>query len=737
MFNKIKNTDESGANVGRSRWPVLPIAIAAFFAPAAAHAYIDPGTAGMVVGGALGALSSALLAVAFFWRHLLRLLRWSLGMLRRPVVLIPVVVLLLLGGGGLWFWQGGGDRDMQNVMVASQERFERVVLLGIDGMDPDDLRALLERDLLPNFARIAQAGGLRDLDLPMPAVSPVVWSTLATGRNPGGHGIFDFLGRDPARYLPRLAVLRQEGDSYRFPIGATTLWDLSTQHKLPTVVVRWPLTFPPKPVHGRILAGLGVPDLRGGLGRYTVFTDRAPTGDDESRDKVQVVQLEDRTFTGKLTGPSTRTLHGLKPLTVEVQGQLDAAAPLLKLRIGKQQLVLNQGVWSDWVDLRFNSGLFASHRGMVKFLLNSAREPFELYATAVEMHPKAPVVDFTQPPGYSRELAQAIGLYHTLGMPEDTKAYGEGHLSGEAFFQMCDAVEKERRAMMLHELGRFERGLLAVVFDTSDRLQHMTPHEGDVAATAIGRYLIDFDGFLGTVLDKLPPQTPLIIFSDHGFSDFRRAVDLNRWLVDNGYMQIDREAYAARDAGDSGELYKYVQWDQTQAYAVGFSSIYVNLAGREGHGNLAEDTRAEVAARIARELTPLVDAARGERAIHAVYERQQIYTGPHAGQAPDLVVGYRPGYRGSWQSAVGGLAEQVLSDNNKTWQRDHIVDASFVQGTLLTNFEIASDRVRALDLAPTVLDLLGLPVPADMEGSSWLQPRDVDIAATPAVHAAP
>ncbi|MBN2359221.1 MAG: alkaline phosphatase family protein [Deltaproteobacteria bacterium] len=737
MYNKIKEVDGVARRAGRARWPALPIAMAALVAPAAAHAYIDPGTAGMVVGGALGALSSALLAVVFLWRHLLRLLRWSMGMLRRPLVLIPVMAALLLGGGGLWFWTRGGEQEMQSVTVASGERFERVVLLGVDGVDPDDLRALLERDLLPNFARIVQAGGLHDLEIPMPAVSPVVWSTLATGRNPGGHGIFDFLGRDPARYLPRLAVLRQEGDSYRFPIGATALWDLTTQHKLPTVVVRWPLTFPPKPVNGRILAGLGVPDLRGGLGRYTVFTDRAPADDDESRDKVQVVQLQERAFTGKLTGPSTRTLHGLKPLTVEVQGQLDAAAPLLKLRVGKQQLVLNQGVWSDWVDLRFSAGLFASHRGMVKFLLNSAREPFELYATAVEMHPEAPVVDFTQPPGYSRELAQAIGLYHTLGMPEDTKAYGEGHLSQQSFFEMCDGVESERRAMMLHELERFERGLLAVVFDTSDRLQHMTPHAGDVAATAIGRYLIDFDGFVGAVLDKLPPRTPLIVFSDHGFSEFRRAVDLNRWLVDHGYLQIDREAYQARAAGDSGELYKYVQWDRTQAYAVGFSSIYVNLAGREGQGSVAEEERVEVAARIARELTPLVDAERGERVIHAVYERQQLYTGPHAEQAPDLVVGYRPGYRGSWQSAVGGLAEQVLSDNNKTWQRDHIVDASFVQGTLLTNFEIAGDRVRAVDLAPTVMELLGLPVPADMEGRSWLRPRDVDIAATPAVHAAP
>jgi predicted AlkP superfamily phosphohydrolase/phosphomutase len=278
----------------------------------------------------------------------------------------------------------------------------------------------------------------------------------------------------------------------------------------------------------------------------------------------------------------------------------------------------------------------------------------------------------------------------------------------------------------MHELARFDKGLLAVVFDTSDRIQHMTPQNDDVASSAIGTYLIEFDRFLGGVLAKLPQNTPLIIFSDHGFARFDYSVDVNRWLIDNGYMTIDEKAYAQRSADDSGELFKYVDWQQTKAYAVGFAGIYLNMQGREGKGIVAAAQRTTLSEEIATKLTALSDTV-GQRAVHHVYRREQLYNGALTTRAPDLVIGFNNGFRGSWQSAVGGLNDEIIAKNDKLWQRDHIIDPSFVEATLITNFEVGTE-VHAYDLAPTVLTLLGVDVPDAIEGRSWFQNSSNEVA---------
>lgn len=697
----------------RSLTPLV-IASAVLFSPAAAQAYIDPGTTGMVVGGCAGVLAWGLLLVTILRKRLLQVLRFS-GRLIAAHSVVSAGALLAVAALGVasWMWFGRGKAIMTEQVVGTA--FERVVLLGVDGVDPDDLHALMEADLIPNFKRVAEAGGFKRLAVVHPAQSPVVWSSLATGQNPGRHGIFDFIGRDPARYLPRLAVLNQDASGYHYPIQATAFWDVTAAAKIPTTIIRWPLTFPPERIQAKVLAGLGVPDLRGGLGRYTLFTDRAPEPGADGADKIEVVTIENGAFQATLTGPKARGLTGAKDLTLPLKVQIGADGQNAVITVGQQNFALAAGEWSDWAELTFSSGLFGKHRGLVKFHLNSARDPFALYATAIEMHPDAPIFDFTHPPEFAKQLRTEIGLYHTLGMPEDTKAFGDGHLSEKAFFEMCRAVEAERRAMFVAELGRFDRGVLAMVFDTSDRIQHMTPHDGAVATTAIGRYLIEFDRFLGTVLEELPPRTPLIIFSDHGFSDFDRAVDLNRWLANEGYLAVDQEAFARRSPGDNGELFKYVQWDRSRAYAVGFAGIFLNLKGREGQGIVAPEEAEALTKEIATKLGALKDED-GRTVVHAVYPSATIYSGDHLSTAPDLVMGYKPGYRGAWQSAIGGLDDVVISDNDKLWQRDHIVDPSFVEASIMTNFEIEVDRPTVLDLAPTVLSLLGVGVPTEMEG---------------------
>jgi len=457
-----------------------------------------------------------------------------------------------------------------------------------------------------------------------------------------------------------------------------------------------------------------VPDVHGGLGRYTTYTDVAPKEGAPGAEKVKVVEVKDSQVKSELDGPASADILGTHELTTPLSVRLSKDGKSAVITVDGKPYTVDEGGWTGFAEVTFEGQLFARFKGLVRFHLRHGRDPFELYATSVELHPDAPLVPFTSPPGYAAELKEKIGPYHTLGMPEDVKALGDGRLSEEGFLSMCSEVERERRAMLMYELGRFQKGVLAFVFDTSDRIQHMTPKPTDLPMSPIGRYYIEFDRFLGTVLEKLPPGTPMMVFSDHGFSTFDRSVDLNRWLVKDGYLVVDEDAFKKRAPGTNGELYKYVDWSKSKAYAVGFAGIYVNVKGREGQGIVPEEQREQVAQEIAAKLKTMKDG--DTDVVHNVFLRDQVYSGPHRGEAPDVVVGLNEGYRGSWQTAVGGLTENVVADNDQAWQRDHIVDASFVPGTLVTNFPVKAKKPNVYDVAPTVLSLLGLPVPREMEG---------------------
>ncbi len=158
------------------------------------------------------------------------------------------------------------------------QAIKKVIILGLDGLDPGIVSRLLEAGQLPNLARLREQGGFARVATTRPAQTPVAWSTFATGTNPGGHGIFDFLRRNPKTYLPDLALNRYEQKNAFLPPKAvnlrrgTPVWDILKGAGLRTTVLRCPCTYPPDSVRGRMLSGMGVPDLRGGLGTATFYT---------------------------------------------------------------------------------------------------------------------------------------------------------------------------------------------------------------------------------------------------------------------------------------------------------------------------------------------------------------------------------------------------------------------------------------------------------------------------------
>ena len=148
--------------------------------------------------------------------------------------------------------------------------------------------------------------------------------------------------------------------------------------------------------------------------------------------------------------------------------------------------------------------------------------------------------------------------------------------------------------------------------------------------------------------------------------------------------------------------------------------IYLNLKGREAQGIVDPSEAEGLKQEIIEKLTGLIDLEKGTVAVREVMPREALYQGPFAFDSPDLVLHLEKDYRISWDSSLGGVPEGLFEDNIKKWGGDHIIDPSLVPGILLMNRPFRGDGARLLDLAPTILEALGVAKGAGMEGRSLL-----------------
>ena len=611
----------------------------------------------------------------------------------------------------------------------------KVVVVGLDGLEPTIIDQMLEAGELPTLARLRVSGGYSRVATTWPAQTPVAWSTFATGVNPGGHGIYDFLRRDPKTYAPDLGLNRYEQKSAFLPPKVVNLrrgvplWDVLSKAGVPSAVVRCPCTYPPEALKGRLLAGMGVPDIRGGLGTATFYSTAAVA----ARESEQVMRLEAQgartEFSSAVIGP--RNPKAKDDLRLPVTFVLDRAAKTVTIRSeGKPNaLILREGVWSDWLTVKFKAGLLQSTAGITRFLLVRCEPELEIYASPVNFDPTAPLFPIAHPWEYSTELNKTLGAFYTTGMVEDHTGLSNERFSEEAYLAQCDEVMRERERMLHFELDRFHEGFLFCLFDTPDRVQHMFWRFGEDThpanrengerrkemASVIGAHYRACDAVVARVLDRIDGDTLLIVLSDHGFSSFQRGVHLNAWLQQNGYLALKAGTTAGEEAG---EFFKHVDWARTRAYALGIGSIYLNTRGREREGIVEPHEADAVAAHIAGRLTGLVDVERSVPAVRSVKTRRELYSGAYADESPDLVVGFSAGYRASWTTALGGIPAVLFENNVKKWGGDHIIDPALVPGALFMNRPFHGSAARLVDLAPTILNALGVDAPAVMEGRS-------------------
>ena len=676
---------------------------------APAHAYIGPG-AGFAVFGSFLVMLVALFLGGFV------LLTW------------PMRVLI---------------RGRRRRRAYARSQTDRVVVIGLDGMDPDIAESMMAAGRLPHLSKLRDSGTYGRLETTCPPMSPVAWSSFMTGAGPGRHGVFDFLHRDPRTYLPNLssAQIRPPARSlrvgrFRFPLGRPVLralrrskpfWAVLGEHGIFSTVLRVPITFPPEPFNGLLLAGMCVPDLRGTQGSFTFFTTADEAGARHiGGERVRLVR--DRgVVRGELPGPAQSGLAGAPParLPFLVRPGGNGTA---RLEVNGQRVILRQGEYSDWLPLSFRLGPGMRATGICRWYLKQLEPEIELYATPINIDPERPALPVSHPRIYSVYLSKRLGRYATLGLAEDTWALNEGVLDEASFLRQCQLLFEERKRMLLNAVGNTRRGCVVCVFDTTDRVQHMfwryrehdhpanRGKESAAFGTAIEEAYEQADALVGRIASSLGSGDTLIVLSDHGFKSFRRGVNVNAWLKANGYLALRPGA-----TGD-GEWLRDVDWGRTRAYAIGLGGVYLNIKGREAQGIVRRGEVPALKQELIERLTGLHDEEAGQAAVNRVFDSAAVSPGPYTDSGPDLAVGYAPGYRTSWDAAQGKVAGPVIEDNTRRWSGDHCVDPDCVPGVLFCNRRLDAASARMMDIAPTILSLFGVGTPAYMEGRSLLAP---------------
>lgn len=624
-------------------------------------------------------------------------------------------------------------------------RVHKVIFLGLDGLDPRLTEKFMSEGKLPNLQKLKEQGAYSRLRTTYPSLSPVAWSTFATGVNPAKHNIFDFLNRSLKTYVPQLSSAHVSKPRRMLRFGAWQIplskpgiemrrksqpfWKLLGDQNIGSTIIRVPITFPPDKFNGRQLSAMATPDLRGTQGSFSFFTTRLGKATYEGGSRYPLKRVGDY-IEGELEGPDNSLKEGAGPLRISFRIQKKTKEPTYVLRIGNESVALQPGVYSRWVKLVFRAGPGFRISGIARFLITETDPEFSLYASPIQIDPEKPALPVSHPSFYAAYLAKLFGTFSTLGMAEDTWALNEGVISEQNFLDQAYLLMAEREAMFRNAMEKTRRGVVACVFDTSDRIQHMFYRYLHTNGTYDGAHDPTFAGTIETMYKKMDnlvglaasyadEKTALFVLSDHGFCSFRRGINLNSWLRDHGYLALQNGAH------ESGPYFRGVDWSRTKAYAVGLAGFYINLKGREAGGIVAPGEEAETLKRaLIQQLTNLFDDECNQVGIRTVYATSDLYKGPYAAEAPDLIVGYNDGYRTSWDAAVGQVTAQVFEDNRKAWSGDHCVDPLLVPGVFFSNRKVEADNPGIEDMAPTALSLFGLEPPRWMEG----KPLRVDVS---------
>jgi predicted AlkP superfamily phosphohydrolase/phosphomutase len=626
---------------------------------------------------------------------------------------------------------------------------KKMLVLGFDGMDPGIVNRLMSQGQLPNLQRLAEQGVFTMMRSSIPPQSPVAWGSFISGADPGVFGIFDFLHRNPENYTPMFSQSETQPSSmlvnlgqYRIPLkpGKVVLkregrafWDYMEERGIEATIFKVPTNYPPSASSQRTLSGMGTPDIQGTYGIYSLYT----SDENESRKDIPAANIyyayidENHVMEGQIEGPKNDLLKESEHVVLPFKVYVDNLHKTARIDIQGKEILIAEKEYSDWVEIEFSLiDHIASISGMVKFYLMEMGEKFRLYISPIHLNPRNPAVPISTPAAYSRELADKSGLFHTIGLPADTKALSTGTFSMENYITQSLSVFQESCRLFDYELQHFSRrqqGLLFFYFSSLDQGQHMFwalndkehpyyhPEESRKFAYITDEMYRKFDRVLGHALKSIDPGIPVLAMSDHGFGPFRRSVNVNTWLVKEGYLKLN-----GNEINEEVSILDNADWPASKAYALGLNGLYLNLKGREKEGLVSPVERRKLLEEIKAKLETLTDPKNGQKVISCAYIAEDNFSKNFIQRAPDIILGFDRGYRISDTSALGSLSREVVNDNMNWWSGDHCVDPQKVPATFIANFKIQRQVPDMRDIAPTILKYFGISTPIQMTGKALI-----------------
>jgi predicted AlkP superfamily phosphohydrolase/phosphomutase len=665
----------------------------------------------------------------------------------RRTLIVGTAAVATAGAAGLAagnYWLGSRKR-------AARVAGKKVIIIGIDGMDPRLCERLMSEGLLPNLEKLRAGGGFSPLGTSTPPQSPVAWANFINGAGPGNHGIFDFIHRHPEKqcdpffsaaetipgegywevgnhrltldfwpfnHKPAATVLRRQGIPF---------WDYLDAAGVPSTFYDLPSNYPASPSHHghhRCISGMGTPDMLGTYGTYQHFSEDGPAEpSDEAGGKRSRLTFENETARARIIGPEDSLLKTPKPIAVDLFVHRDREANAAVIEVQGRKIILKAGEWSRWTPIDFPISVPSflpgqSATGICRFYLQQVASPFRLYMSPVNVDPASPAQKISEPESFVKDVSQRLGLFATTGFQEDYKARTNGIFNDDEYARQADSVLEERLALLDYAIDNYEDGLLFFYFSSSDLQSHMFWWDSDdkhpirEAPEAkkyfghVRRLYRKLDKVVGELMDRYGGRASLIVMSDHGFANFGRQFNINSWLRDWGYLGPRECTSIAKDC----------DWSQTVAYGIGLNGLYLNMKGRERDGIVEPGDQREALLTELKERLEAFRDAEGQSVIRGVYRSDQIYKGKATALAPDLIIGYRRGYRASWDATLGDLSSDVLYDNDQAWSADHCADALEVPGVLFSSRPIRGKSPSLVDLAPSILAEFGLKAPPQMVG---------------------
>ena len=593
----------------------------------------------------------------------------------------------------------------------SREAGKKVIVIGIDGMDPRSVRAMMADGQLPNLARLPAAGGFSNLGTSIPPQSPVAWANFINGAGPGSHGIFDFIHRHPHEqckpFYSAAETLPGEGGWEVGDHDCSSISGRSTTSRPPRCCAGracrsgitstppacrptfydLPSNYPPSPSqhgHHRCICGMGTPDMLGTYGTYQYFGEDGPTdGLDEGGGKRSKLSFEARRRRRRSSGRRTILLKTPAPVAIEILVHRDREANAAVIEIQGQKLSAaapGSGAGGRSSTSRFRMPWFVPNQhvsGICRFYLagsvaelsgstsrqSTSTRPLRRCKSRSRHAFVQDVVEDTRacstPPAFRRITRPAPTASSTTtstsGRPAWCSRSGwrcSNTPSTTTTTACCSSTSPAAICSRTCSGGIPTRSIRPV-----------RPPEAQKYFGHIQRLYQKLDEVIGDIIDRYGSQATIIVMSDHGFANFGRQFNLNSWLRDLGYL----------NPGECTSIMHDVDWSRTTAYGLGINGLYLNLKGRERDGIVEPGEKQEA---LLTELTARLEAVTrfdGKPVIRGVYRADQMYSGNATALAPDLIVGYARGYRArgrrAWATDRRRAARQRLGLERRPLRR--------------------------------------------------------------------